>query len=249
MPSYSKTTKKLPYSIFFLIPFLVLYEIGIWKNIGGGNINGADYLVRYFFNFILSFLNIKISYRTLGIIVGVLLVLFVVYLVYRRIKIKFSFLFLMLLESLALAFGLAILVQLTLTWQLPHFFTFKPNPSVIQQINLLGLDNIWAKVVACLGAGIFEEFVFRVVLVGLLVKIFGAKMSYGYNNSALIKVVLLSSLIFAVMHAATVSTLWGYLSIFITSIFLTLIYLYRGYGVAAMAHAYYDFFLMIGLIS
>ena len=65
---YFEETKRFYYSIFFILPFLAVYEYGLFKGALGTNINGADGLLRYFFYFINTVLGPTITKISVGCI-------------------------------------------------------------------------------------------------------------------------------------------------------------------------------------
>lgn len=251
MQKYFSVTKKYYYSIFFIIPFLIIYEIGLFYGVLGKNINGADALLRLFFYVLFQILGIGFS----RILFAALIIFFIIFLLYilflHRAKIKAYFFFLMLAESLLLAIGVGIIIHLFLSGRFPQFFTLEPNRAVVAQLAITGIRDFWAKIVASIGAGIFEELVFRAALIHLFYTFWkrGIYKKFGTDMSAMIKSSLLSSVVFALMHLGSVESLFGLIPIFMGSLLFSCIYLYRGYGIAAGTHVFYDIYLMFGILS
>ena len=94
-----------------------------------------------------------------------------------------------------------------------------------------------------LGAGLYEELFFRVLLVSLFIwifsKWFGAKSWASY-----ISAILLSAVLFSAVHytgnMGDPFTMNSFLFRFLFGVILNGIYVWRGFGVAAWTHALYD---------
>ena len=93
------------------------------------------------------------------------------------------------------------------------------------------------------GAGIYEELVFRLVLISVMVMI-GVNLLKLKPSSVAVVAVLLSSIAFAAHHHAPIGTepFAGIPFIFrtIAGTYLAIIFWYRGYGSAAGCHAAYN---------
>jgi len=101
--------------------------------------------------------------------------------------------------------------------------------------------------VGYLGAGIYEEFFFRLVLLSALLGLL--KLWHVPTSGGLTLAVVASSLIFSAAHYIVPGgdTLhwFTFLFRFLAGAFFALLYLYRGFGIAVGAHAGYD--LLVGL--
>lgn len=248
---YFIETKKFYYSFFFVLPFLIIYEIGLWQNLLGMKLNGADALLRFFFYFLFSIVGIHATKWVVGGIVFFLLLIFIYYLVQNKIKIRWHFLGVMVFESIVIAFLLSIAISFVLNRKLPVLFSFQVNPSIQEQLQLNGFSTFWSKIVASFGAGIFEEFLFRVIALRVLYSIFSRynQSAFSQDVSAAVKAIFFGSFIFTLMHIGALGSIGGYFSIFLASVFLSAIYIKRGYGIVAISHSFYDIFLMFGVVA
>lgn len=98
-----------------------------------------------------------------------------------------------------------------------------------------------------LGSGVYEELVFRLFLIALLVvalrKLFKANEVMTYSGA-----IIISSVVFAFYHYldffsepfATHSFVFR----FFAGVLFSLIFIFRGYGIAAYTHSLYNIFLM-----
>ena len=106
------------------------------------------------------------------------------------------------------------------------------------------------KLTLSLGAGLYEELFFRVLLVSLLIwifnKWFGTKSWASYASA-----ILLSAILFSAAHYSgnmgDPFTMSSFLFRFIFGVILNGIYVWRGFGVTAWTHALYDIIVIIFL--
>jgi membrane protease YdiL (CAAX protease family) len=94
-----------------------------------------------------------------------------------------------------------------------------------------------------IGAGIYEELIFRLVLISLLVIIGGDLLRFGRTRVALTAIVL-SSLVFAAHHHQPIGAepfdLVRFCFRTVAGVYLAIIFWFRGYGSAAGCHAAYN---------
>ena len=101
-----------------------------------------------------------------------------------------------------------------------------------------------------LGAGLYEELVFRVLLVGGLYLVFTkiTDRTVAYTCAALI-----GAAIFSAVHYIGVFgdpfTLSSFIFRFIFGLLLNVVFLLRGFGIVAWTHAIYDVLLVIGFLG
>ncbi|HEX9347966.1 MAG TPA: CPBP family intramembrane glutamic endopeptidase, partial [Gemmatimonadales bacterium] len=148
----------------------------------------------------------------------------------------------MLLESvlLALAFGVVV-------GSLTAALLGTPPPPMVVGFNTQQLSR-WTMLMLSLGAGIYEELLFRVVLVGLLA--WGAKKLLGWRPLvAGIAATVLGALIFSAFHYigpfGDRFEVYSFVFRTIAGLFFSGLYLLRGFGITAWTHALYDVFLLL----
>ena len=227
---YFKDTKSPFYGFIFTIPLFLIYELGIIINSNESIIsmrNGADVLLRQ----ILSFLGLNGIYW-LGFIFFVVYI--IIFLIHRskmkQNKINNIYLFIMIIESLLWA-SLIYLFMSNI-----HLLLMNPTGSIILQ-----------RVTLAIGAGIYEEFLFRVLLILLLSQIikFIFKWSYKFSRFASM---IISAGIFSSFHF--LGEYGDYFSFnvfmirFFAGIFLGMIYFARGFGIVAWSHSIYDLIVL-----
>lgn len=247
--SYLENTKRFSFGVLAVLPLLAVYEYGVSQGALGHALNGADALLRIALAWVAAFFGIQYGTWLVGVVVGILAVGFLIYLQRERVSIKPGYMLGMFAEAAILGVVLALAVHLMLDRTLPRFFTLTPNPGVVQQLALQGLDSSWSKVVAAVGAGVFEELLFRVLLLGFFYRLWAAPdAALGEDTAAGARAVLVSSVLFTILHLGSVG-MGGLISIFATSVLLSGLYFTRGYGIAALSHTAYDLYLMFGVVA
>jgi hypothetical protein len=109
-----------------------------------------------------------------------------------------------------------------------------------------GGRSIVDQVALSLGAGIYEELVFRLVLISLVMMV-GVDLLGRERTNVAVAAVCISSLVFAGHHYLPVGhepfDLISFLFRTAAGMYLALVFWYRGYGPAAGCHAAYNVFL------
>ena len=105
------------------------------------------------------------------------------------------------------------------------------------------------EIILSIGAGIYEELLFRLILISLLgmalVDFARMRRSTGYAIA-----VVLSSLLFAAHHYAPLTTepfaMGSFAFRAVAGLYLSLVFVLRGFGLAVGCHAAYDLMLVLG---
>lgn len=152
-------------------------------------------------------------------------------------KIRPTFLVGMILEATGLG--------LILFWAANAIIQFAEGPSALTTVDsLVSPSAWWANIVACIGSGIYEELIFRIGLLSLL--IFGASKLSSNKNYAALSGVIAVSLLFAALHYSLLNPagnpfeLSSFVFRFFASIVFCVLYLFRGFGIAVGVHVAYD---------
>ncbi len=237
---YFSETSSLPYVFFFSLPLLLLYELLIlslnrseWMDVR----NGADVLVKWF----LSLLGME-AFIGLSLALLVVLILFVFKELKKRdFHLKPAYLTGMFLESVICA----VLLKYILGGVAGALHTMVA-PAMLAG----GRMTLIAAVVLSLGAGIYEELVFRVVLLNGLVFTFMRFIGPRARKKAvMVLAIVLGAMIFSVSHyigpLGDHFTLSSFVQRMIAGMALSILYLWRGYGIAAWTHALYDLLIIL----
>lgn len=234
--TYFTESRGLLYSYFLALPLFALYEILIRISQPG-----QEQIVRISVDVWLQYLLSLIGFDGLTFILIALLVGGAV-IIYRqpgRLKsLKRKYFIGLILESILYA----ILVSIIISLFLGLLFQISSG-SPLQELSKLQLFAL------SLGAGLYEELFFRVILVSTLLYLF--KRFFTSHKSASAAAIITAALAFSGVHYigefGDVWTLNSFLFRFLFGLFLNLIYVYRGFGCAAWTHAIYDLLVVIRL--
>jgi membrane protease YdiL (CAAX protease family) len=228
--TYRGLTKTLTYSYLFVLPLFLLYEGGILllsSGFGSRVRISAEVLIRQF----LALIGID---STLWLAVLVLVIGGVIVGVERRqgIVIRPRYFAGMFLESLvyAIVVGMAVSAIIGAIFAMVPPLQIGPGGSLAQGL------------VLSLGAGLYEELLFRLVLVTALfalLRLLPISTAAAYTIAAIV-----GALIFSWAHyigpLGDSFTLSSFAFRAVMGMALNALFLLRGFGIAAMTHALYD---------
>ncbi len=227
------------YTILFALPLLLGYEalaLFMADAPSGGVRNGADVILKSFF------LTLAGS-RGLLLFEGVLLITGA-WLVARDWKqhpgpLRPTVFAGMLAESAVLGLAVGLVVGRLTTMLLPQL-------AIMQGVGALDTPT---QLMISLGAGIYEELLFRVILVGSLAWCFTRGIGWS-PRAAGIAAALLGAFIFSAFHYVGAYgdplRLDSFLFRFIAGLVFSALYLTRGFGITAWTHALYDVYVTLG---
>ncbi|HEX5385113.1 MAG TPA: CPBP family intramembrane glutamic endopeptidase [Gemmatimonadales bacterium] len=240
MNAYWRATRAPRYSLLFALPLLLAYEaLAAFLSHGAmaGVRNGADVLLKSLF--------VALGGRDGLVAFGVLLLGGGAALVWRDWRRKGGGLDAryfagMALESLgyALVFGA---VAGTLAGLLLHGMTrLAAGP-----FDRLGLAT---QLMVSLGAGIYEELLFRVIVVGAVAWL--GRRAFGWSAAgAGVAATIVGALVFSAFHYigpyGDPLALPSFLFRAVAGVLFSALYLLRGFGIAAWTHALYDILLAV----
>ena len=137
-------------------------------------------------------------------------------------------------------FGLAL--SLWLSWKLYRFLL----QAVVHTVGL-SIGGFLGTISCYLGAGIYEELLFRLILLNLGIGLL-AWMRAGRKTSVIGGIVLTSVLFSAAHYVGPSGDPFRWLTFlfrFLAGVFFAVLFRYRGFGIAAGTHAFYD--VLVGL--
>ena len=216
------------YSIVAALPLLVAYEIllALSHNPHWQVRNAADVWLRE----ILILFDLSSRQATFAMIT-ILLVL-IPFVRARYAPLKWKYFFFLMAESIVYSLFFGILIHTVLQ------AIFLANPmsgGLLQNIAL------------SLGAGLFEEFVFRVILLNAL--FWGLKPILRNGIFRATVAILMASFLFSLSHyVGALSddfTLYSFMFRWIAGLMFTVIYFLRGFALAAYTHAFYDIWIFL----
>ena len=107
------------------------------------------------------------------------------------------------------------------------------------------------RVLQGLGAGIYEEFIFRLAMISLLLLVFVDLLGLKKEPSAGVAVIV-SAIVFSLYHFSAVQVAafpgWPWVEFVfraVAGIYLGGLFVFRGYGIAVGAHAFYNLYVLI----
>lgn len=243
---YWREARSPRYTLTFAFPLLLLYEVlafALSRGEVAGVRNGADVLLKSLF--------ITFGGRTGLTVFGALLIGGGAALVWRDFRragrIEPRYFGWMTLESIvyALAFGL---VAGALTVMLLPGMALVGAASPLAAGAVAGF-SLPTQLMISLGAGLYEELLFRVLMVGGLAWV-GSKVMGLSRTAAGVFATILGALIFAAFHYigpyGDTLVLGSFTFRAVGGVLFSGLYLLRGFGITAWTHALYDVFLAVG---
>ena len=235
--SYWELSRSHRYSLLFALPLLLLYEaleaIAPMRTSGGVIRNGADVILTGLFSWLLGPRGPMVF---MALVIGIALVL-----VYRDKStgpLRPGFFAAMLAESvvLALLFGVVIgTATMQLLGPLRSLAAGGIGGTVVERLTL------------SLGAGLYEELLFRVVIVALIAN--GIRL-LGFSKLASgIVATVAGALLFSAFHymgsLGEPFRLESFVFRFLAGLAFSALYLTRGFGITAWTHALYDVAVLV----
>jgi hypothetical protein len=240
MQAYWRDSRAPRYSLLFALPLFLLYQLLVAlepPSSEGALRNGADVILQTLF---VRIAGARGPLLFLACLVGV-----GVWLVLRDLRanhrdLKGGVLGLMLAESVLLALALGAVVS-ALTAQL-----VRPT-ALLTQVPVADL-TLGSRVMLSLGAGLYEELLFRVLLVGTLA--WAGRRLLGWRPFvAGVWAAVLGALLFSLFHYigpyGDPLQLYSFVFRAIAGLVFSALFLTRGFGITAWTHALYDAFLLL----
>lgn len=261
--SYLRETAQPIYSALLILPFLVVYELGLIF-LRSDVINGGDAILLNLGGPLMRMMGMQASLVSL-LVLGVYLIV----LQFKKsgsLSIRPSSLGVAFMESMLYGLLLFTLLGL-LVKHLPGASTEAPRPRTMAGVLANSNDRPEAAtasttapvsasankhlyqpglkdfVLYC-GAGIYEELVFRVLLLGLLMLVF-TKLFHMEHAYAAVWSTIMGAVIFSAFHhiGGERFALNPFSQRVFAGVFFSALYLTRSFGVAAASHAFYDIFV------
>lgn len=229
MGEYLSRSKGLANSFLFILPLLVMYEVGI--ALYGSNVkNTADVMIKsplVFFG------------RNGSLVFNLVVVtLFVVamFRVEKEDQLRFGIFIPMFFEGVIYALILGPAVG----------YLVRYLDRYLSANTMMG--GIGFQLILSIGAGVYEEIVFRLLLLSglnaLFIRVFKMKEGAGIIFS-----IIIGALVFSAIHyiGSLSDTFTGasFLFRFLAGLFLSAVFMFRGLGIAVYTHALYDVLLVI----
>ena len=231
---YFSSTHSLLYSYLISLPLLLLYEVLIF--IAQPE---TEQVVRISVDVWIKTLFSYIGPNVLSITLIFVALLGVIILYRERERLsslKLTYFLTMLIEASAYAFVLALLITSAIA-------------TLSQMIQAPAVESltILQQLALSLGAGLYEELFFRVILVSVL--LFGFKQLFAKKYLSYGLAIVIAAAIFSFVHylgaLGDPFTVSSFLFRFLFGLALNAIYIWRGFGMAAWTHAIYDLMVIV----
>ncbi len=227
--NYFRQSSHRFYGAVVALFMLLLYEtLVIWGELPSGAMvrNAPEVWLRS----ILYFIGLPHYYISLALLAGALIAISVFY--QSGVIVRKSIFFWMILESIFWGLVSGFIIQFFMI-NLPFFSGVFSN-SILANLGL------------AIGAGLFEELLFRVVLTTFLIYLF--RRIFDHPLISIVIAVLVASFLFSLVHylgnMADQFTLYSFMFRFFAGIWFTTLYTVRGFAITCMTHAFYDIFVI-----
>lgn len=245
MSRYWTYSKSAYYGVMCALPLLAIYEALLWAASPPGPLqvrNAADAWLRMLF----ESLGVRPAYATLAMI-G-LLAAAIPRLRRSGVRLEGRYLLGMAGEMIVYSLALGIVINIVLTLLFSAWASTLHARLLAPAIAaaLPPSEDLRTGIALSLGAGLFEEFAFRVVLLNLLLGLFRIVLPAAW---AALVAVLLAALAFSLAHypgaLGEPFTLYSMLYRWLAGLLFTLLYYQRGFAITAWSHALYDVWVLL----
>ena len=224
-------------SLIFLLPLLIIYEIGVRAAASDENGVVHIYARTLLSDFFEHFGNTTYYLPSFCVVMVLLcLQLFKKDAVWSIDPILYGYMW---IESTVMAGPLFIMLTLISRLSLPR---------TMESANLVGDESVLARIALALGAGIYEELLFRLIVITLmhlvLVNLMALKEEVGMAWA-----VATSAVAFAIyhFHPGNEFAIGSFLQYTAAGIYFAVLFRYRGFGICVGVHSIYDLLVTVGL--
>lgn len=267
--SYLERTSRPIYAIVFLLPFIIFYELGtILINTDVLNRTQVRVVAFVWLQDFLEYLGFGSRFAWAAPALAVMIILIALQLTSRK---RWSFvasdIWLMTAECVLFAVPLIVLSLSLNSSAQPQddISQFANNATQIQTeavtrylaVTIDSLQavaegvkhSLLADIVTGIGAGIYEELIFRLILISLLMILFQNVLGLNKRNSIIASVLVSAALFSAHHHIIFLHGRIGQTSPFnwtefgfrtIAGVYFAILFAIRGFGITAGTHAFYD---------
>ena len=237
--AYWNDSRAPRYSLLFALPLFIGYEIltlAVSAGPGGQIRNGADVMLQSAFAELIGRRG-PMVFEIALIVLGLVLVGRDLH---RRGRHLSGMVFFGMFVEAAL---LALLCGLLVGGVTSHLFG-----AVGMVLGPIDGTPVPVRLMLSLGAGLYEELLFRVILVGALAWAGRRLLGWSATLSGIVAVVI-GALVFSAVHYVGAYgdhlTLYSFVYRTLAGLFFSGLYLLRGFGITAWTHALYDIFVLV----
>ncbi len=258
--SYFERTSRPVYAIFFLLPFIIFYEIGtIFINTDVLSLSQVRVVSFVWLQQFLEYVGFSTRFAWMAPPLAVIIILIGLQLASKK-RWYFSLrdVFPMAFECVLYAIPLIVFGMLLNSSSASQDGAALSGSGLsicarVSEVAAVG-QSVFAEIVTGIGAGIYEELIFRLVLICILMIVFQDVLRFEHRG-AIIFSVIVSAVLFSAHHH--IVFLNGQLSqiepfelvrfIFrmIAGIYFAVLFAVRGFGITAGTHAFYNIIAVI----
>jgi hypothetical protein len=254
--SYLERTSRPVYAIVFLIPFIIFYELGtIFINTDVLSQTQVRVVAFVWLQDLLAYLGFGGKFLWAAPAAVVVVILIAYQLVSgKKWWVSFTDMLPMAIECVLLAIPLIVLSLFLHTSSVPKNSVASEVRAIVQfaaeqdAVAHKG-STLLADIVTGVGAGIYEELLFRLALICVLMLLFQNVLGWGRNNSIVLAVLVSAALFAAHHHIDFLSGRPNQGDLFdwakftfrtIAGVYFAVLFAVRGFGITAGTHAFYD---------
>jgi membrane protease YdiL (CAAX protease family) len=234
VPRRADPNRDLLTSLVLVFPLLIIYQIGVLFTLP--MLNGADFVTTFLFH------TLGLSVQGYLVFVASVVLLFALALGLLRRRQHFNprLIFPVLLESTIYALTMGSLIVLVMT----KVLGISPKLAA----TTLEAQGMLTRLVMSIGAGVYEETVFRLGLLGGLALLF--QRGFGAARWAAVPAAfVLSAVAFSAVHHippyGDPFTMGLFTFRLLAGIFFGVLFWFRGFAVAVYTHALYDVYVLL----
>jgi membrane protease YdiL (CAAX protease family) len=236
-------TRTATYGFLSALPLIILYEVLI---IGANRGRAGE--IRVSSEVWLKQILASMGAENMHILAGIVVVIGLGILLFERkkqIPLRLRYFIGIVLESSVYAVLVALLVS-EIVWRL-----FDPSAPAMGIVVQEQAADLATQLALSIGAGIYEELLFRVILVGGLFLVLHTVL--GFKSMAYLIAAVIGALLFSFVHyigpLGDSFTPTSFAFRFLFGLALNVLFLARGFGVAAWTHALYDVMIVTRLLG
>ncbi|OHB51503.1 MAG: hypothetical protein A2Y10_11555 [Planctomycetes bacterium GWF2_41_51] len=248
---YARTSRAL-YALLFLLPFIILYEILVLKinpqllNEPASHVQGGVVAFVWIQNFLQYIgLNAKASWLFAPLVI--IITLIVLQITSRQgWKIVWSDFLVMTVECIIISVPLIVLA---LVLNRPAQRQGGEVACLLAAGSKFGHHSYMMDIITGIGAGIYEELIFRLVLICVLMLFFETILGVKKTKAIMISIII-SAVLFSLHHhfifihgrfaRSELFALAPFIFRTIAGVYFAIIFVVRGFGIVAGAHIFYD---------
>ena len=238
---YWRQSRRPLASLAFVVPLLLLYEGGVLVLGPQAVRNGADVWLRQFFEAI----GFSQYFLLPAVTIGLLLAWH--HVTRDRWRLSAGVLYVMFAECAVL--GLVLLALARVEGLIAHqALNVADDPATLAMPWMTaGRAAFLGRMLAFVGAGIYEEMLFRLVLfppVAVIARTLGARPAVRVAVAVVVTSVIFSAAHYVGPHGDAFDA-FSFCFRFTAGAFFAVLFVYRGFGIAAGTHALYDIFVSL----